>query len=145
MTAVDRDGREHGAVFWVAVAVGWAVMAFGVVGVLDSVWLGDRPFELAAWVLGGLVVHDVLLAPLVTALGWLLAARLPAWLRGPVRAALVLTGVTLLFSYPLLRGFGRRDVNPTILPLDYGRNVVVILAAVWVGALAVALWRRSRR
>ena len=86
-------------------------------------------------------MHDALLAPLVTVVGLALAWLLPAWLRGPVAAALALSGLVLLFSYPLLRAFGRRPSNPTILPHDYTHNVLFVLAAIWSVALAVVLVR----
>lgn len=147
MTATDEPPRSYGATFWVGLVVGWSVIAFAFVGIANSVWLRDRPAKVATWVIGGLVVHDALLAPVVTVVALLLGRLLPRWLRGPISAALVLSGLVLVFSYPLLRAFGRRAANPSILPLDYGRNVVVVLAIVWVAALAVVgvrLVRRSR-
>lgn len=147
MTATDEQPRSYGATFWVGLVVGWSVIGFAVVGIMNSVWLRDRPAKVATWVIGGLVVHDALLAPVVTIAALLLGRLLPRWLRGPISAALVLSGLVLVFSYPLLRGFGRRDANPSILPLDYGRNVAIVLALVWLTALAfvgVRLVRRSR-
>jgi hypothetical protein len=145
MTTVEEPPRHYGPTFWVGFVLGWSVIAFGVVGVMNSVWLKDRPAEVATWVLGGLVVHDAVLAPLVTVVALLVARLLPQWMRGPIAAALVLSGLVLLFSYPLLRAFGRREANPSILPLDYGRNVIVVVAIVWAVALAVVVVRLLRR
>ena len=68
---------------------------------------------------------------MATLIGLGLVAPLPRWARGPVTAAVAASGVVLVFSYPLLRHFGRRADNPSILPLDYPRNVAVVLAVIW--------------
>jgi hypothetical protein len=48
-----------------------------------------------------------------------------------------------------VRRLGARESNDSALPLDYGRNLVVVLAVVWVGAALVVagrlLSRRVRR
>lgn len=144
---VEAHPPTYGPLFWTGLLVGWAVMGFGAVGISNSVWLKDRPAKLATWVLGGLVVHDALIASLVTGAGLFLAWVLPRWLRGPVAGAAALSGLVVLFSYPLLRGFGRRESNTSILPLDYGRNVAIVLALIWLTAgtvVAVRLVRRGR-
>ncbi len=138
------DDTPRGPVFWVSLAVGWAVMGWAVVGVLGDVWLRDRPLEVVRWAVATLLVHDLVLAPVVTIVGLGLARLLPPAVRGPVSGAVALSGLVLLFAYPLLRAFGRRDANPTILPLDYPRNVVIILVAIWVVAGAVVVTRRLR-
>jgi hypothetical protein len=138
MTTVDERDGNHGATFWIGIAVGWTVIGFGTVGALNSVWLRDRPGDLVRWLLGGLVLHDAVLVPLVTVAGLLVAKLAPRWLRGPIDVALVLSGLVLLFAYPLLRAFGRRESNPSILPLDYGRNVAIVLLLIWLGAAALA-------
>ena len=63
----------YGAVFWTGLVVGWSVIGYAVVGILNNVWLKDRPGKLLVWVLGGLAVHDALLASFVTVVGLLLA------------------------------------------------------------------------
>ncbi len=140
------DAPSYGPGFWIGLVVGWSIIGWGILGILQSVWLKDRPLQLAWWVLAGLVVHDALLAPLVTivgvGLGW--AFSRPR-VRGPVATGLVLSGVVLLFSYPLLRAFGRRETNASILPLDYPRNVAVLIVAIWIGVAAGILVGRRRR
>jgi hypothetical protein len=133
-----------GPAFWVGLVVGWGVIAFGVVGVLNSVWLRDRPLDVLWWVLGSLVLHDALLAPLVTVVVLLVARFLPTTVRGPVAGALVLTALVVLFAYPLLRAFGRREANPSILPGDYPRHVLLLVALIWaVAGIVIAV--RVRR
>ena len=144
-TSIDDATDEHhlGLVFWLGLAIGGAVMAFGVRGVLAD--LGpDNPFKLATWVVGLDLAHDLLLAPAVVILGLLLARVLPASARGPVRAAAGLSGMVVLFSIPLITAWGRRAGNSSTLPLNYAPRVLIVLAAIWVVAGVVIVVRRVR-
>ncbi|TXS22790.1 hypothetical protein EAO70_05735 [Streptomyces sp. adm13(2018)] len=96
------------------------------------------PGDVLVWLAGALVVHDGLVAPLVLAVGLLIAGR-PA--RGVWRGALVIAGGVVLVTLPLLLRPGPPP-NPSALPLPYGRNLVIVLAAVAVGAVLLSLWRR---
>ena len=135
--------RQTSPVFWFGLVVGWAVMGYGVWGFLSN-HRSTVPARTVWWIVGTAVAHDAIVAPLVTLVGLLLAARLPRWARGPVAAAVAATGVVLLVSYPQLRHFGRRADNPSILPLDYPRNVALVLGVIWVAA-AVGLVIRHRQ
>ncbi|MGW9436867.1 hypothetical protein [Streptomyces sp. NPDC055607] len=101
--------------------------------------------DVLVWLAGALVVHDGLLAPLVLAVGLLIAGRSE---RGLWRGALVIAGSVVLVTLPLLLRPGPPP-NPSALPLPYGRNLVIVLVAVAVGAVLlrlVRLWRqRSQR
>ncbi|MCX5403338.1 hypothetical protein OHA37_05515 [Streptomyces sp. NBC_00335] len=101
------------------------------------------PLDVLVWMGGALVLHDGIIAPLVLAAG-LAVAAVPA--RGLVRGALLTAGVLVLVTLPLLLRPGTPP-NPSALPLPYGRNLLLVLAAVAVvaGAMAaVGRWRRSR-
>ncbi|HVN51220.1 MAG TPA: hypothetical protein VMT43_07300 [Acidimicrobiales bacterium] len=131
MNANDRSSPRvdrHGVTFWVGVAVGWSVIGYGIWGYVIHV---GRPVETARWVVGTLLVHDGLIAPLAVVAGLVLAAVLPRGIRGPVTGGLAATAVVLAFSYPLLRAFGRRADNRSILPLDYPRDVVLVCGIIW--------------
>ncbi|MFE5298990.1 hypothetical protein [Streptomyces sp. NPDC056632] len=92
------------------------------------------------WLTGAVVLHDGAIAPLVLAVGLLVAAR-PA--RGVLRGALIVMGSVVLVTLPLLVRPGEPP-NPSALPLPYGRNLAVVLAAVAVTAGALLLVRRRR-
>ncbi|MEV0975167.1 hypothetical protein [Microtetraspora glauca] len=93
------------------------------------------PLSVALWFGGGAAVHDLVLVPLVLAVG-VPASRL----RGPYRVGLVIAGMLALVSLPVVLGLGRRADNPSQLPLNYGANVAVVLASIALVAVAVDVW-----
>jgi hypothetical protein len=125
----------------VAVA-GVAAAAYGALLLLQEE-LGEVAGA-AGWLASGVVLHDLVLAPAVTALV-VLASRLlpPAW-RGPAAAALVVLGSVTLLAVPVLGRFGAREDNPTLLDRPYVAGWAV-LAGLTVLATLVAGAVRARR
>jgi hypothetical protein len=140
---VSAAPRPAGPRFWITAAIGWGVIAWGVFGIFSNS-LDTRPANLARFVVGGALLHDLLVAPLAILAGVLVARRVPARARGPVQAALVISAVVAVFAYPLVRAYGLAANNPTSLPKNYGLNLVIVLAVVWaVAGVAVALKLRD--
>ena len=130
---------------WALGVAGVGAMAWGARLVLTGGAATD-PVAVASWLIGGLVVHDAVLAPLVVAVGWLAARVLPPWLRAPVQVGTLVAGVVTLASIPLLLGRGRRPDNPSANPLDYSRNLFLVLAVIALTCLswAAVRWWRER-
>ena len=137
------DVERRSGWFFLGLVVGWAVMAFGVVGALANS-ADTQPAALARWVIGSALAHDALLAPVVLLAGAALARAVPARWRPPVQSGLIVSGVILLVTFPLVRRYGVRPDNPTVLYRDYGGPLIAVLAAVW-GVSLVALVVRGRR
>lgn len=70
------DRRKQGRRFWISAAVGWAVIGWGVIGIFSNS-LDTRPANLARFVVGGALLHDVLVAPLAMGAGVLLTRAVP--------------------------------------------------------------------
>ncbi|MEV7521968.1 hypothetical protein [Streptomyces sp. NPDC091371] len=125
----------------------WSLGAAGLLLIGIGGWQLSRlpaPGDVGVWLVGALVLHDGLIAPLVLAVGLLIAAG-PA--RGVLRGALVTGGSLLLITLPLLVRPGA-PANPSALPLPYARNLLLVLGAVAVVAAAAVLlgwWRRRPR
>jgi hypothetical protein len=138
-----RGHSEYGRVFWALGALGWALMAFGAWGILARA-PATAPPELAAWVVGAAVVHDLMVAPVVFTVGRTVARTTRGLPRAAIQVGLVLTGILVLYSIPVVGGFGRLGDNPSLLPRGYGASLVALLAAVWAvtGAATVWGWRR---
>lgn len=124
-------------------AVGLAAMAVGAVQLFTDRQV-KAPVEVLLWLAGAIVLHDAVLVPVVLALGAVLARWLPPHLRRPVRGGLItaacLTAVALPF---LLRPSAK--ANPSVLPLDYPRDLAVALGAVVVLTALAAGWTALRR
>ncbi|MEU8460306.1 hypothetical protein [Streptomyces sp. NPDC029003] len=99
------------------------------------------PLDVLVWLGGALVLHDGVIAPLVLCAGLLIAA-VPA--RGAVRGALLTGGALVLVTLPALLRPGA-PANPSVLPLPYGRNLLLVLAVVAAVTAAGVLVRRMRR
>lgn len=145
MTTLSREdeGVRYPKSFWPAVVVGGAVMAVGVRGLLVN-GADTNPRRWLVLFLASALAHDFVVAPVVIGVGVALAKALPAWVRPFAQAALLASGALALFAYPFVRGYGRRPANPSALPLDYARGLLVALGAVWLVAAALALLRRRR-
>jgi hypothetical protein len=140
---VSAAPRPAGPRFWITAAVGWAVIVWGLIGIVSNS-LDTRPANLARFVVGGALLHDLLVAPLAVLAGVLVARAVRGRARGPVQAALVVSAIVALFSWPLVRAYGLAANNPTSLPHNYGRNLLVVLGAVWaVTAVVIALKYRD--
>jgi hypothetical protein len=144
-TRPERQDRPPAWLFVPALLAGWAIIGFGAHAALhDS---GDaHPFALAVHVVTFDLVHDLVIAPLLFVGAWAIGKVVPPVGRGPIRAAAAASAVYVALAYPLIRRWGRRPTNSSTLPLDYGRNLAIVLGGVWlVAAIAVTRrWLQSR-
>ncbi|MFD7445019.1 hypothetical protein [Streptomyces sp. NPDC059909] len=125
---------------FVAGAVGVGLMGFGAWLLFGAGTVRD-PSDVVVWLAGAVVLHDGVIAPLVIAVGFLLAA-LPA--RGALRAGLVVCGALTLIALPPLLRPGA-PTNPSALPLDYLRNWLLTLGVVAALTAAALLLPRAAR
>ncbi|CAN5756384.1 MAG: hypothetical protein H0T98_11505 [Euzebyaceae bacterium] len=137
-------------VFWVLTAVGAAVMAWGIFGLVTNAGPAVTQIKLGRWLLwfvGALLVHDGLIAPLALATGRGLRTVRPIVLRTPLQVGAVLSGMVTLLAYPLLRGYGQtaQGGNTSILPSNYWSGWLTVMALLWLGVAGVAGWRLLRR
>jgi hypothetical protein len=142
-----QDRREEHvvtAVRRVLVASGTILVGYAVLSAIadpDIRLLGVLIFLAAV-----LVLHDGILLPLSIGVGALLA-RLPVPGRAPVRAAALISISLTIVALPLVLGYGRSADNPSILPLPYGRGLLLMLTVIWLPtAVIIAIrMRRARR
>jgi hypothetical protein len=109
-------------------ALGVAVAAYGAWLLLhqgaDNSWADLA--HTAAWLAGGVVLHDFVLVPLTLLLGLALIRLLPSNLRAPVAGGLVVLGTVTLMAVPVLGGWGANVDNPTILDRNYTAGWLVV-------------------
>ncbi|MEU5189136.1 hypothetical protein AB0G83_18605 [Streptomyces klenkii] len=124
-------------------ACGVALMGVGV----WAAWRGDDPqdpWPVVRWLAGAVLVHDGIVVPL-TLLAGLVVVRLRA--RRAVRAGLLVAASLTAVAYPVLFRPGVPQ-NPSVLPLDYLRNWLLLLgltAAVTAATVLVRAWARRLR
>jgi hypothetical protein len=128
----------------VLVLAGLAALGWGVAGFVSDP--GQIPPSNAlAWLAGGVVLHDAVLVPAVTLLGLALSRAVPAPYRSVVAGGLIVSGSVALASLPLWRGYGGAPGNPSVDPLPYGRNLLIVLGIVWAVAAGIMAVRAARR
>ena len=98
-------------------AVRVIALAVGVAGATYGLWLMlglglGQVAGVLGWVVGGIVVHDGFVAPVVVVIGVAVAVRAPAW-RAPLLWTVVVLGPLTLVAVPVLGRFGARPDNPT--------------------------------
>lgn len=120
---------------WLGYAAGGALVVLGFVGLLmDARW--TDPVGWATWFGGILVLHDAVLVPIVLVTG-LVVRNLT------LRAGLIVAGLVTLAVLPTVLAIGRKADNPSILPLDYGRNLVLVLGTIAVVMIIPRLRTRT--
>lgn len=116
-----------------------AGVAFGLRGAwLVKDFTGEQLWSAATWVVGGVVLHDALLAPATVVLGLLAARVLPARLRTPASVAFVLWATVTVASIPVLSGQGGKPDNDTILHRPYLMSWLVLTTVLALGALVAS-------
>ena len=100
-----------------------ALISYGIVGLLCNA-TDTHPRNFLAFFVGSALAHDLVLVPLVLAIGWLGLRRVPPAVRPALAAALVVAGPVVLYAYPFIRGYGRDAHNPSLLPNQYGWALV---------------------
>jgi hypothetical protein len=133
--------------WWGGLAAGTAIGLFGLAGLLADA-AKTMPLLWLRWLVGLLLVHDFVVAPLVHLAGRRLRDHAPAGWRWPLQLGLVTSGVLVLASVPVLYGVGRatQPGNASVLPGNYPRALAGVLLAVWLGVLTIGLLSaRSRR
>ncbi|MFB9902711.1 hypothetical protein [Allokutzneria oryzae] len=127
---------------WVLGGAGVALGLWGAVLALPLL-TGPEMWSFGAWLLGGPVLHDVLVAPLVGGIGLLLYQSCsPRW-ASLLAGGLVTTGVLGLIAVPLLWA-PNAPANPGLHDRDYGSGLLVALGVVWLVVLVAGVWPRGK-
>jgi hypothetical protein len=144
--APDQPEPLAGWRWWTGLSVGSAIGLFGLAGLaVDAA--KTMPLVWLKWLIGLLLVHDLVLAPIVHLTGHRLRGRAPESWRWPLQLGLITSGVLVLASVPVLVGAGRRTQpgNASVLPGNYPLALAGVLTVVWLGVLALRIWRPTRR
>lgn len=128
----------------------------GALGVLAALWgvrglwqirAGIKWVNFAEWTVGGVLLHDIVIANVVVLVGWVLSRLLPPHARGFVQGGLVVLATVGSFAAFVIWRQGTA-YTPTLalLTADYLLNFGIIVAVVVVvTALLYAVSLRSIR
>lgn len=125
---------------------GSATIAFGGVQMLHLLLDRTAPvLGVGAWWLGGPLIVDLLVVPIVVITGVAISRFIPVGWRRDVAAASALSLLVSLVALPFLTGLGRRPDNPSLLDRNYWAGYLTLLVLIWGVPLVLRLLRRLRR
>jgi hypothetical protein len=125
-----------------AVLAGALSVAYGTWLLLDLGWANTR--STLVWLVGGVVLHDGVFAPLVVAAAMIAMRLVPPDRLAPFVVALVVLTPVTLAGIPELGRFGARADNSTLLDRPYWLGWSVLVTLVVVAVLAGSLATRRR-
>ncbi len=126
-------------------AIGLGFIGIGVRGILTHSH-DTHPRSWVTWVVFAALAHDLILAPVIGVISVLVGRLVPRRARTGVQIGLLVSGCVLVVGLTAVLTPGGRHYsdNSSLLPLAYGRNLVIVLAIVWT-AVAIAIVVTSRR
>ena len=126
-------------------AIGLGFVGIGVRGILTHSH-DTHPRSWITWVIAAALAHDLILAPAIGVVGVLVGRLVPRRARAAVQIGLLVSGCVLVVGLTAVLTPGGRHYsdNSSLLPLAYGRNLVIVLALVWT-AIAIAIVVAFRR
>jgi hypothetical protein len=120
--------------------LGAVMLGYGVLLAVDT----DPMVETGFWFVGGTLLHDAIIAPVVGVVGWLVVRVVPPVWRVPVAVGAALTGVLTLLALPELVRPYSAPANPGLHERNYLVALLISLAVVWVLAVAAGITRTVR-
>jgi hypothetical protein len=99
---------------------------------------------LAVWLAAALVVQDVILAPSVVGVGWLLRRHVPDRGRRYLQAALIMIALITVVAIPMIFLRGSQPAAKALLLRNYGSNLILIIAVIAVISLILYAVRVAR-
>ncbi len=138
--ASDEPKPTYTKGFWIGLVLASPILAYGLKGAYDN--LPDVQLTSAlTYFVGAAIVHDLVLAPLVCFIGWLVLRLVPRVAVAPVQAALIVSGVVALVAWPFVRAYGIAEGEPSFLSRNYTASVLTVWTVVWIAAAIVIVVR----
>ena len=127
----------------VLIALGIAIGAYG------AVLLWENPpviiVRILVWALVGIVLHDLVFAPVCVALGFAVRRLIPGKWWPPIAVAAFCSVVLAFLAIPVYGKPGMRPDNMTVLDRDYPVGLWISLAAVWACVPVYLLVKTAHR
>jgi hypothetical protein len=129
----------------VAIGSGVVLATYGAVRLLTDV-PGASLLRLAVWLAGAVVLSDLVISPLVVAVGVALRRWLPDRGRRYLQAFLIMAAMITVVAAPLIYRQGSAPPEKALLNQDFGLNLAILLGlAALLSLLGYAVDRRRSR
>ncbi|WP_024799493.1 hypothetical protein [Nocardia sp. BMG51109] len=99
----------------------------------------------ARWFVGGILIHDAIVAPLCAVVALLARRLFPASWWASIAWGGLCTATLVVVAVPVVQRSGAVPGNPTILDRDYHTGLLIAIAVVWVVVGIDIARRRMRR
>ncbi len=131
-------------------AIRVALGGLGLAAVAWGAWLladegTDRLLSAAIWVAGGIVAHDLVLAPVVVAIGVVAAKIVPAGARAVAAVAFLLWGTLTIAVANVLLDVGGKPGLDSLMNRPYVAAWLVLTGLVIAGTVAIGAVGVRRR
>jgi hypothetical protein len=123
--------------------LGILVVLYGITNLLIHI-ANPNLVLVAIWLVSALLIHDLILAPAVVGVGWLLRRFVPDRPRRFLQVGLIIGAIVTLLAIPMIYRRGSQPPQKTLLIQNYGANLALLLgiiAALTVAAYAVRVVR----
>lgn len=128
-----------------AITGGVVLAAYGAVRLLTDV-PGASLLRLAVWLVAALVISDLLVSPLVVAVGVALRRWLPDRVRRHVQALLIMAAMITVVAAWMIYRQGSAPPEKALLNQDFGTNLAILLGlAALISLLGYAADRARSR
>ncbi|CAN5384618.1 hypothetical protein BH10ACT8_BH10ACT8_21860 [soil metagenome] len=148
MSTDRQTGRSDGIIRLALGTVGVLVIGYGALRIFQQSRY-THPFKLGEWLIGSLLVHDVIIAPVVLGIGALLTRFVPSRPRAFIQGGLITAGLVSALGVILIKRQGK-TASPALalLQQNYTRNLLILLgliALVTAASYAASVLRSNRR
>ena len=109
-----------------AIGTGVVLAGYGAVRLLTDV-PGSSLLRLAVWLVGAVVISDLVISPLVVVVAVALRRWLPDRGRRYVQAFLIMAAMITLVAAPMIYLQGSAPPEKALLNQDFGTNLVILL------------------
>lgn len=127
-----------------AFVVGGLIAAYGALGLLSNLNTSQL-IGWGTWVVGGPLLHDLVIAPLSAAVALGLRRVVPALIRPWVTTGFMLSAMLTFIALPSVLRLGYSPALSSALPRNYAHGLLWYLAVVWfavVVAIVITVVRR---
>jgi hypothetical protein len=120
-------------------SIGIVMIGIGIRGIVNHS-ADTHPRSWVIWIVAAALGDDLVVIPVMLVIGAIVMRVVPMAVRSVVQVALMISAAVSAIGIVGILASNRRihSDNPSLLPLPYVRNLLIVLAAIWFVAALVA-------